>query len=212
MPIFALSEEVIFPPVELSEDDGLLAVGGDLSPQRLLLAYRMGIFPWYNRKPILWWSPDPRFVLYPEELKVSRSMRQVLTRNIFEITVNQNFKSVILNCKQAPREGQSGTWITREVMNAYLKLHQLGHAHSVEAWQNGELVGGLYGVRVGNVFCGESMFAKVSNASKAAFITYIKQLQSEGVQLIDCQMETEHLASFGGRFITRDEFVRALRA
>lgn len=207
MPLFALDKELIFPPVRLAEPDGLLAVGGDLSQERLLLAYRNGIFPWYEGKHILWWSPDPRFVLFPEELNVSKSMRQLLKRNAFEFTVNKAFESVISNCKTIARRGQESTWITDEVKTAYINLHKTGYAESAEVWQNNELVGGLYGVRSGRVFFGESMFSKVSNASKYAFISYVHHLKSENVALIDCQVYTEHLESLGARMIARKEFL-----
>ena len=210
MPIFALEQELIFPPVSLAEPDGLLAVGGDLSIERLLLAYQSGIFPWYEGKHILWWCPDPRFVLFPEELKVSKSMRQLIRRESFVFTINKAFDQVIANCKTIARRGQDGTWITDEVKAAYGRLHRDGYAHSAEAWLNGELVGGLYGVRLGRVFFGESMFSKASNASKYAFICYIEQLRREGVELIDCQVYTPHLESLGARMIPRAEFIQYL--
>ncbi|MBS1935633.1 MAG: leucyl/phenylalanyl-tRNA--protein transferase, partial [Bacteroidetes bacterium] len=166
MPLFALEKELIFPPVHLAEPDGLLAVGGDLSKERLLLAYKNGIFPWYEGQHILWWSPDPRFVLFPDELKVSKSMKQLIKKNEFEFTINKAFSEVISNCKTIARRGQESTWITDEVKTAYIQLHKSGYAHSAEVWMNNELVGGLYGIRLGKVFFGESMFSKVSNASK----------------------------------------------
>jgi leucyl/phenylalanyl-tRNA--protein transferase len=212
MPLFALDQELIFPPVSLAEPDGLLAVGGDLSTQRLLLAYRSGIFPWYEGKHILWWSPDPRFVLFPEELKVSKSMRQLIRRGSFVFTVNKAFDQVIASCKTIARRGQAGTWITDEVKTAYGRLHGDGYAHSAEAWLDGELVGGLYGVRLGRAFFGESMFSKHSNASKYAFICYVEQLRQEGVELIDCQVYTEHLESLGAHMIPRDEFIQRIHA
>lgn len=206
MPLFQIPDnELIFPPLHKAEPDGLLAIGGDLSMERLLLAYRSGIFPWYNRKPILWWSPDPRFVLFPPELKVSNSMKQLLRKSSFRISINENFAGVISNCSSIEREGQDGTWITKDMMAAYLRLHQAGYAMSVECWQNEELVGGLYGVKIGRCFFGESMFAKVSNASKAAFITFIQQYQNE-LAMVDCQVHTHHLASLGARFISRITF------
>ncbi len=211
MPLFALDQELIFPPVALAEPDGLLAVGGDLSTQRLLLAYRNGIFPWYEGKHILWWCPDPRFVLFPPELKVSKSMRQLIRRESFVFTTNKAFEDVIANCKTISRRGQDGTWITDEVKEAYGRLHREGIVHSAETWLNGQLVGGLYGVRLGKVFFGESMFSKYSNASKYAFICYVEQLRSEGVELIDCQVYTEHLESLGARMIAREEFIERLR-
>jgi leucyl/phenylalanyl-tRNA--protein transferase len=206
MSLFVLNNELIFPPVHLAEPDGLLAIGGDLSTERLLLAYRSGIFPWYEGSHILWWCPDPRFVLFPEELKVSKSMQQLMKKKHFTFTVNKAFGQVIANCKTISRRDQDGTWITDEVKAAYTRLHEEGHAHSAEAWLNGELVGGLYGMRMGKVFFGESMFSKMSNASKYAFISYARLLPSEGVCLIDCQVYTEHLESLGARMIPRDDF------
>lgn len=203
-----LTRKLVFPPYHFADKDGLLAVGGDLSVERLMLAYSTGIFPWYNPEdPILWWSPDPRFVLLPSELKVSRTMRQVLDRNIFQITTNQAFEQVMRGCQAAKREGQNGTWISEEIVESYCKLHELGWAHSIEAWQEGELVGGLYGIKIGRCFSGESMFAKKSNASKAAFITYVRQIEKEGIELVDCQTRTPHLESLGGKFMRRKEFL-----
>lgn len=210
MPLFSLDKELVFPPVELAEPDGLLAIGGDLSTERLLLAYQSGIFPWYEGEHILWWCPDPRFVLFPPELIVSKSMSRIIKKDIFTFSTNQAFEEVISNCKHAPRKGQNSTWITDEVKAAYTKLHHEGFAHSAEAWHDGKLVGGLYGVRLGNIFFGESMFSKMSNASKFAFISYVQQLKSEGVQLIDCQVYTEHLESLGARMIPRRKFIRLL--
>lgn len=211
MPLFSLDKELIFPPVELAEPDGLLAVGGDLSVPRLLLAYRNGIFPWYEGEHILWWCPDPRFVLFPDELVVSKSMKSILKKNVFSFTTDKAFTDVITNCKRISRKDQSSTWITDEVKNAYIALHQQGFAHSAETWHNGELVGGLYGVRIGNIFFGESMFSKISNASKFAFISYVHHLVADGVKLIDCQVYTEHLESLGARMIPRKEFTNILR-
>lgn len=207
MPLFYIPEdELVFPPLSGAEPDGLLAIGGDLSTERLLLAYRSGIFPWYSRKPILWWAPDPRFVLFQKELRVSHSMRQVLRKGHFQISVNTDFEGVISQCRTIPRSGQDGTWITRDMLEAYLRLHKAGYALSVECRQGGELVGGLYGVRLGRCFFGESMFSKVSNASKAAFITFVEQYSAE-LEIIDCQVHTHHLASLGARFISRVSFV-----
>jgi leucyl/phenylalanyl-tRNA--protein transferase len=207
MPLFYLpDDELVFPPLSLAEPDGLLAVGGDLSMERLLLAYRSGIFPWYNRKPILWWSPDPRFVLFPSELKVSHSMKQLLKQNRFRITCNQAFADVIGNCRSIERDGQDGTWITRDMQEAYIRLHNAGYALSIECWENDKLVGGLYGVRIGRCFFGESMFSKTSNASKAAFVTFVKEHGHE-LEVIDCQVHTHHLASLGARFISRVSFL-----
>lgn len=206
--IFQLDKRLIFPDPALAEPDGLLAIGGDLTPERLTLAYKNGIFPWYSdREPILWYSPHERFVLFPQELKLSKSMRQVLRTNKFEVTFDQDFKAVIHACASVPREGQSGTWITPEMENAYLQLHQQGKAHSVEVWQNNTMVGGLYGVQLPRIFCGESMFSKVSNASKIALIALCQQ---KNYDLIDCQMHTEHLESLGAKMISRAEFEKFL--
>lgn len=211
MPLFALDKELVFPPVHLAEPDGLLAVGGDLSTERLLLAYRQGIFPWYEGQHILWWCPNPRFIITPGTLKVSKSMKQLFKKEAFTFTINKAFTEVISNCKSIDRPGQSGTWITNAVKEAYTRLHRLGVAHSAEVWLNNELVGGLYGIRMGKVFFGESMFSKVSNASKYAFISYVHLLQQEGVQLIDCQVYTEHLESLGARMIPREDFIQLLQ-
>jgi len=208
--IFSLTQHLKFPPVHLAEPDGLLATGGDLSMARLILAYRSGIFPWYSKPPVLWWSPDPRFVLFPEELRVSASMKQILKKQVFRITVNQNFEAVIGHCRYTYRHGQDGTWITDPMQEAYTQLHREGYAMSVECWLEDKLVGGLYGVRMGNVFFGESMFSHVSNASKAAFITFVQSEQAKGLALIDCQVYTDHLASLGARFISRASFMDLL--
>lgn len=210
MPLFSLNTELSFPPVEFAEPDGLLAIGGDLSTERLVLAYRSGIFPWYEGEHILWWCPDPRFVLLPEDLVVSKSMNTVIRKNTFTFTTNEAFEQVISSCKRISRKDQESTWITEEVKNAYIKLHRTGIAHSAEAWQGGKLAGGLYGVRLGNIFFGESMFSTVSNASKFAFIQYVRQLIQEGVKLIDCQVYTEHLESLGARMMQREKFIRLL--
>ena len=211
MSIFILEKELYFPPVHLSEPDGLLAIGGDLTPERLLIAYQNGIFPWYEGEHILWWCPDPRFILFPDDLKVSKSMQALIKKNTFEFKINTAFKEVIHNCKQAKREGQEGTWITDEVENAYFKMHKLGYAHSAETWKDGKLVGGLYGIKLGKVFFGESMFSSAPNASKFAFINYVKLLKEEGIELIDCQVYTEHLESLGARMITREMFLELLK-
>jgi len=210
MSIFALDKSLIFPPVHLAEPDGLLAIGGDLSTERLLLAYRSGIFPWYEGEHILWWSPDPRFVLFPDELVISKSMRTIIRKQSFSFTTNQAFAQVIENCKKIYRKDQNGTWITDEVKLAYTRLHHLGYAHSAETWLNGQLVGGLYGVILGDVFYGESMFSKESNASKFAFISYVEHLKQIGVRIIDCQVYTEHLESMGARMIPRSDFIKIL--
>jgi leucyl/phenylalanyl-tRNA--protein transferase len=206
--IFRLDERLLFPEPGLAEPDGLLAVGGDLSTQRLLLAYQNGIFPWYSDdSPILWYSPHERFVLYPDELKVSKSMRQVLRSNRFRVTNNTCFADVIKACSTAPREGQDGTWITGDMQEAYIKLHHEGYAHSVEVWEGNTLVGGLYGVWISDVFCGESMFSKVSNASKVALIYWC---ETGNFKLIDCQVHTHHLESMGARMIPREQYIAAL--
>jgi len=207
--IFRLDRRIIFPNPSLAEEDGLLAVGGDLSTNRLLLAYQNGIFPWYNDDtPILWYSPHERFVLFPNELKVSKSMRQVLKSDRFRVTLDQNFAEVIDACSSAGRKGQDGTWITDDMKRAYIRLHKEGHARSVEVWKDEKLVGGLYGVQVGEVFCGESMFSKVSNASKVALISLCN---TDKYKLIDCQVYTEHLESMGARMISREEYLRILQ-
>ncbi len=213
MALHFLDDDLWFPAVEEAMDDGLLAVGGDLRMERLLLAYSNGIFPWYNEDELpMWWSPDPRFVLFPEELKVSKSMGQILKRNEFEFRVDTVFEEVIFNCSRAPRQEQDGTWISDEIISAYTALHELGYAHSAEAWYEGELVGGLYGVLLGKVFFGESMFSRKSNASKYAFIKWVQLLSERGVVLIDCQVHTEHLESLGARMIGRAEFTALLRS
>jgi leucyl/phenylalanyl-tRNA--protein transferase len=211
MSLIALDDEIRFPPVEMADEDGLLAIGGDLSRERLLHAYRNGIFPWYENKYILWWCPNPRFVLFPSELKISSSMKQLLKKKPFEFSINQDFNSVISQCKAISRRGQDGTWITEEMRNAYNDLHFAGYAVSAEVRLKGELVGGLYGLRIGKMFFGESMFSRYSNASKYAFISYVRQLISEGVQLIDCQVYTAHLESLGARMIPRTEFLNLVK-
>lgn len=206
--IFRLDERLIFPNPALAGDDGLLAVGGDLSTDRLMLAYQNSIFPWYSKdEPILWYSPHERFVLFPEKLKISKSMRQVLRSGRFNITTNKCFNEVMEACSAIERPGQDGTWITADMKAAYNLLHQLGHAHSVEVWENDELVGGFYGVQINSVFCGESMFSKVSNASKTALVWLC---QSGQYSLIDCQVYTEHLASMGAEMISREEYMALL--
>lgn len=210
--MYFLSKELFFPPVSEANPDGILAIGGDLSSERLMLAYKSGIFPWFEEgEPIFWWSPNPRMVLFLDELVVSKSMRNILNRNIFKVTFNENFKEVISNCQKIKRNGQKGTWITTDMIEAYCKLNELGIAKSVEVWQNNELVGGLYGVNLGNVFCGESMFSKVSNASKVAFITLVNQLKKDNYTLLDCQVYNEHLESLGCREITREDFMALLK-
>ena len=210
MALFVLDKELAFPPVHLAGPDGLLAMGGDLSTERLLLAYRSGIFPWYEGEPVLWWCPDPRFVLFPNELKISKSIKPLLNRNDFDFTINKAFKQVIQHCKKITRPGQESTWITDEVERAFIKLYDLGYAHSAEVWKDGELAGGLYGIKMGKVFFGESMFSKQSNASRYAFIKYVQQLKEEGIQLIDCQVYTEYLESFGATMIERKDFIELI--
>ena len=207
--IFRLDKRIVFPDPSLAEEDGLLAVGGDLSTNRLLLAYQHGIFPWYNDDtPILWYSPHERFVLFPDELKISKSMRQVLRSNRFRVTFDQNFAEVINACSAIDRKGQGGTWITTDMKNAYIRLHREGHGHSVEVWENEQLVGGLYGVKVGCIFCGESMFSKAGNASKVALISLCN---SGNYKLIDCQVYTGHLESMGAKMISRVEYLAVLQ-
>ena len=209
--LFILDDRLYFPPVAHANSDGLLAMGGDLSPERLLKAYKSGIFPWFNDDSlILWWSPDPRMVLFPEKIKVSKSMRQVLKRNLFRLTVNTCFEKVMLACAKVDRKGQEGTWITNDMLEAYKKLHEMGFAKSYEVWQGDELVGGLYGIDLGHVFCGESMFSVVSNASKYAFIQLAKQLEEQDYLMIDCQIYTEHLESLGAEVISREDFIAYL--
>lgn len=205
-----LNQNIAFPDLQEANDEGILAIGGDLSTERLLLAYKSGIFPWFNEdEVIIWWSPDPRFVLFPKDLKISKSMTKFLKKCDFEITINQDFKSVIRACAKAKRNGQAGTWITDNMIDAYCKLHKLGLAKSVEVWRDNMLVGGFYGVDLNNgVFCGESMFAKESNASKTAFITFIK---NTNYKLIDCQVFTNHLESLGAKDISRDTFLNYLK-
>jgi leucyl/phenylalanyl-tRNA---protein transferase len=210
MSLYVLNKEIIFPPASHAEPDGLLAIGGDLSTERLLTAYKKGIFPWYEGEYILWWCPDPRFILYPEELKISKSMQALLKKEKFEFTINKAFSQVIRYCKTIERHDQDGTWITNEIEKAYTRLHKLGYAHSAEVWHNEKLAGGLYGIRLGKVFFGESMFSNEDNASKYAFIKYARQLIKEGVELIDCQVYTKHLESLGAKMISREEFIKKL--
>ena len=211
MSIILLDKELSFPDVSCADKEGLLAFGGDLSAERLLLAYRSGIFPWFNEnEPICWWSPDPRFVLFPQEIKISKSMGTVLQNGTFKFTINKSFIEVIKNCKLMDRKDQSGSWISDKMIEAYINLHQKGFAESAEAWQAGELVGGLYGVRLGKVFFGESMFTLKSNASKFCFIKYVQFLSSQNVELVDCQVYTDHLKSLGARMIEREKFQELL--
>lgn len=211
--MYFLTRELFFPSVNLASPEGIVAIGGDLSPERLLLAYRNGIFPWFeDDEPILWWSPPERMVLFFEDLKISKSMRNILNRNNFKITFNTVFREVITNCRTIKRDGQPGTWITNEMVEAYCRLHDLGYAKSVEVWQDDKLVGGLYGVDMGTIFCGESMFSKVSNASKIAFIALAKHLEKENYKLLDCQVHNDHLESLGAVEILREDFLAILKS
>ena len=211
MPVYRLGPDLIFPPPEVAESDGILAVGGDLRPERLLLAYSQGIFPWYDENlPILWHSPDPRMVLMAEDLHVPHSLRRVMRRRPYELALDTAFGKVIRACAHVPRPGQDGTWITEDMIEAYEELHRQGFAHSVEAWEGGELVGGLYGVSLGHCFFGESMFALRSDASKVAFVSLVRQLERWGIDLIDCQVHTEHLERFGAVEWPRARFLDCL--
>lgn len=210
--IYFLTELLEFPPADNANADGLLAFGGDLSPERLLLAYKSGIFPWFNDDAlILWWSPDPRMVLFPHKIRISKSMRQLLSGTRFTLTRNKCFKEVLEACAEIERMGQEGTWITYNMKEAYLRLHDLGFARSYEVWEDKKLVGGLYGIDLGHVFCGESMFSKASNASKFAFIKLARDLEEQNYKFIDCQVYTEHLASLGAEEIPRKEFLKLLQ-
>ncbi|WP_339650697.1 leucyl/phenylalanyl-tRNA--protein transferase [uncultured Maribacter sp.] len=210
--LFYLTDALAFPPVDTANSDGLLAVGGDLSSERLLLAYQQGIFPWFNEDSIiLWWSPDPRMVLYPKKIKISKSMRKVLRDKRFRITKNTCFKEVLEYCSSVDRVGQDGTWITEQMKMAYLKLHEKRIAQSYEVWEDDKLVGGLYGIDLGHVFCGESMFSLTSNASKFAFIKLAQELQEKEYKIIDCQLHTDHLESLGAQEISRIEFLKLLK-
>ncbi|MBI5641501.1 MAG: leucyl/phenylalanyl-tRNA--protein transferase [Nitrospirae bacterium] len=212
MPVFRLTHELIFPPPELAEEDGLLAVGGDLTESRLLLAYSMGIFPWFSQgSPILWWSPDPRLVLRPSELKVSRSLRQTIRKGIYSVTFDRCFAEVMRYCAGVSRNEGEGTWITDEMMEAYCRLHEKGYAHSIETWLGDELAGGLYGVALGGIFFGESMFSLKRDASKVALVELVRHLEKNGCSLIDCQVTSEHLLSLGATEIPRAEFLEILR-
>ena len=211
--MFYLSQFLDFPNPSEADSDGLLAVGGDLTPERLLIAYNSGIFPWYEgNQPILWWSPNPRMVLYPEKIKVSKSLRKLINKEIYQVTFNTAFSEVIKNCSTIKREGQGGTWITEEMQKAYIDLHKLGHAISVEVWRDTKLVGGLYGIDLPKkkVFCGESMFSSESNASKIGFYYLVSELAKKDYKLIDCQLYTAHLESLGASEISREEFLQIL--
>mgnify|MGYP001816543076 CR=1 FL=1 len=211
MPVYQLSEDLVFPSPHLASKEGLLAVGGDLTRSRLLLAYSLGIFPWYSEnEPILWWSPDPRFVLYPDELKISRSLSKVIKKGAYTVTIDHAFKQVISECARVRLENQEGTWIVDEMVEAYCDLHESGFAHSVEAWEGDHLAGGLYGVSLGRSFFGESMFTRVSNASKVALVSLVRHLRSLDFALIDCQVTTGHLTRFGAREISRARYLEEL--
>lgn len=213
MPVFLLNDdELQFPDPRKANADGVLAIGGDLRPDRLLFAYEIGIFPWFNPpEPVIWWSPDPRCVLYTDELKISKSMRNVFNRKQFSVTYDEAFVEVIEACRDAPRSQQEGTWISSEIIDSYTWLHKLGVAHSVEVWQDGKLVGGLYGISLGRMFFGESMFSLVSNASKVGFIHLVNALRRMGFKLVDCQIYNEHLGSMGAREIPREDFLQELK-
>jgi leucyl/phenylalanyl-tRNA--protein transferase len=217
MPVYQLSENLVFPSPYLASKEGLLAIGGDLSPKRLLLAYYNGIFPWYSEgEPVLWWSPDPRLVLYPAELKVSRSLKKVLKQDVFEVTMDRAFEEVIAECARVRLENHEGTWIVDDMIQAYCRLHESGYAHSVETWKDNRLAGGLYGVSLGKCFFGESMFTRITNASKVALVTLAEHLKQLDFAFIDCQITTAHLTRFGAREISRahylDELAEALKA
>lgn len=210
MPFFKLSKDLIFPDPSLAEEDGLLAAYGDLSPERLILAYSNGIFPWFSEdEPILWWSPDPRFVLYPKDIRISHSMKKILKKNIYKISFDTCFRGVISNCAEVRKE--SGTWITNDMIEAYCKLYHMGYAHSVEAWHENKLVGGLYGIIIGKCFFGESMFSTMDNASKTAMITLCKKLQDENFVIVDCQVYSKHLESLGAVNISREKFLEIVK-
>ncbi len=213
MPIFYLSDQISFPPPHLAQTNGLLAVGGDLSVKRLIRAYQLGIFPWFSDdEPILWWSPNPRLVLYPDEIKISKSLKKVIRKKVFNITLDVAFPQVITACAHSRRRNGEGTWITQEMIDAYCEFHEQGYAHSAEAWCDGKLAGGLYGVSLGGCFFGESMFTRVSNASKVAFTALVFFLRKRAFKVIDCQVTTEHLIRFGAREIARKKFLTQLHS
>ena len=211
--MYFLTKELYFPPVEEASHEGILAFGGDLSTERLLLAYKSGIFPWFNEdEPILWWAPPERMVVNPNDYKISKSLRNIINRDIFEVTINKDFEAVISNCQTVTRKGQNGTWITNDIIESYTKLNKLGSAMSFEVWQKNELVGGLYGVDLGDIFCGESMFSKVPNASKVAFVKLIEFLKTNSYKLLDCQVHNDHLEQLGAFEISRDTFMMILHS
>jgi|TARA_B100001093_G_C26625970_1_gene926747 leucyl/phenylalanyl-tRNA--protein transferase len=212
--LYQLSKSIWFPSHEQSDKNGLIAVGGDLSEERLLHAYRSGIFPWFNEgQPLLWWSPDPRMILFPKKFKVSKSLKKTIFNNKYSITYNKSFEEVINSCSKIKREGQQGTWITKNMITAYLQLHKKGYAQSIEVWSDNQLIGGLYGVdlKEKKIFCGESMFSKKNDASKIAFYYLVKNIQAKKYKLIDCQMYTPHLESLGAQEIPRNEFLKYLK-
>jgi leucyl/phenylalanyl-tRNA--protein transferase len=212
MPVYKLPEDLVFPSPHLASKQGLLAVGGDLSCRRLLLAYTQGIFPWYSEgEPILWWSPDPRLVLYPDEFKVSKSLSKVIKKDTFEVSMDCVFEEVITECAQTRLENQEGTWIVTDMIQAYCRLHEAGFAHSVETWRDGRLAGGLYGVSLGKCFFGESMFTRITNASKVAFVALVEHIKSLNFAFIDCQIATSHLKRFGAREISRVRYLDELK-
>ncbi len=211
--MYLLTKELYFPPPTDAGKTGLVAIGGDLSIERVLLAYQMGIFPWYDAdEPILWWSPEKRMVVFPHDFKPSKSMRNIINRRIFTVTFNQHFRAVIENCRCIQRKDQDGTWLSEEMVETYCRLHTMGKAKSVEVWKDGELVGGLYGVDMNRVFCGESMFSKVSNASKVAFVALVDSLRENNYKLLDCQLHNDHLESLGAVEIPREEYLEILKA
>ena len=207
---FFLTDELSFPPIENSTKEGIVAIGGDLSPERLILAYKSGIFPWYSEgEPIIWWSPDPRFVLFPDELIISKSMKKIIKKNIYTTTINKAFKKVISMCREL-RIKKEGTWITHDILNAYCKMHALGYTHSIETWYNNKLVGGLYGIIIDKFFFGESMFSIMDNASKIALIDLVKKYNNKKFTLVDCQIYSKHLESMGARNIPRNDFLKLI--
>jgi leucyl/phenylalanyl-tRNA--protein transferase len=213
MPVFHISEhEIVFPHPKFAEKDGLLGIGGDLSPERMLLAYQNGIFPWFsNKEPILWWCISPRLVIEPKQLKISHSMRSLLHKSNWRVSINTDFETVIKSCSKIKRKGQNGTWLHTKVIDSFMQLHELKYAHSVEVWdEQNELIGGLYGLIIGNLFCGESMFAKVPNASKFGFIHFVTWTEKMGITLIDCQQDTPHLRSFGAVLWSKELFFEYL--
>jgi leucyl/phenylalanyl-tRNA--protein transferase len=211
VPVFLLSDTIEFPPPHLASEEGLLAVGGDLTQKRLLLAYRMGIFPWFsNNEPILWWSPDPRLVLYPHEIKTSKTLKKIIKKEVFKVTMDLAFNEVINQCAQVRLKKNQGTWIIEDMIEAYCQLHESGFAHSVEVWRQGELAGGLYGVSLGKCFFGESMFTRISNASNIALVKLVEYLKELSFNMLDCQVPTEHLTRFGARQIPRIRFLNQL--